>query len=245
MDRALRMSNVMLLAEVVQRPPVALLVLLCGFGDHVTTAQTLAAPPQPLIEVRTEVGTMIVTLYNETPVHRDNFMEMVRKHGSDSLRVARIIPEFMIQGGETGRSAPVMDAQTAKEVNSLSLPAEIVAGLVHRKGALGALRLPDELNPELRSSVDGFYIVHGKPFQPDELERLAKRSAQHGVPLHYTEAQIEGFAKEGGAPHLDGKYTVFGQVVEGLEVVDAIASQPRDANDRPLSDIHLFMRVLE
>lgn len=198
-----------------------------------------------MVEVRTELGTMILALYNETPQHRDNFLKLVREQAYDSLLFHRIIPGFMAQGGDpTSKRAPAGTA-LGQGGPGYTIPAEIILGLVHTKGALAAARQADQVNPEKRSSGSQFYIVQGKAFQVAELDQVVARSARYGTALTYSEEQKKAYATDGGAPHLDGAYTVFGQVVEGLEVLDAICAVACDARDRPIKDIRMFMRVLE
>ncbi|MBK9419122.1 MAG: peptidylprolyl isomerase [Flavobacteriales bacterium] len=207
-------------------------------------AQRGAATTRPLVEIRTTFGTMVVALYNETPQHRDNFLELVRNGAYDSLLFHRVVPSLMIQGGDPDSRRAGLDATLGTGDPGYSLPAEIVPGLFHKKGALAAAPLSEQAGTEGRTHGSQFYIVHGKTFQPQELDLLAKRNARLGTPVNYTADQRETYAKEGGAPHLDGGYTVFGEVVEGLEVIDALAALPCDTRDRPLKEVRIFMRVL-
>ena len=222
------------------------LVLLSGFlNGGAALAQTGVKETRPLVKVRTELGNFIVALYNETPIHRDNFLKLVREQAYDSLLFHQVIPGFMVQGGDPDSKHAPTGAMLGNGGPGYTLPAEIVAGLVHTKGALAAAREGDDENPERRSSGSRFYVVQGKTFQPNELDVVAKRAASLGIPLNYSAEQQERYAAQGGAPHLDGAYTVFGEVVEGLEAIDAIAAQPCDGRDRPLKDVRMFMRVLE
>lgn len=191
------------------------------------------------------MGRMVVALYNETPEHRDNFLKLVQEGFYDSLLFHRVIPGFMVQGGDPESRSAAPGQMLGNGGPGYTVPAEIVPGLVHTKGALAAARQGDQVNPEKRSSGSQFYLVQGKPFQPNELDMVAQRASRHGTPVTYSEEQKETFATEGGAPHLDGSYTVFGEVVEGLDVIDRIAAVQRDGRDRPVSDVRMFMRVLE
>ena len=218
--------------------------LLCGlalmtpaFGQEVGTER-----PR-LVEGRTDLGTLVVTLYNETPVHRDNFLKLANDGAYDSLLFHRIIPQLMVQSGDPASRTAGPQTVLGQGGPGYSLPAEVVPGLIHKKGALAAVRADDHTGPDERTSGSQFYIVLGKPFQPNELDLLAQRSARMGNPVTYTEEQKQLYATEGGAPHLDGGYTVFGEVVDGLEVLDALAAQACDASDRPLKDIRMFIRV--
>lgn len=191
------------------------------------------------------MGRMVVALYNETPEHRDNFLKLVQEGFYDSLLFHRVIPGFMVQGGDPESRSAAPGQMLGNGGPGYTVPAEIVPGLVHTKGALAAARQGDQVNPEKRSSGSQFYLVQGKPFQPNELDMVAQRASRYGTPVTYSEEQKETYATEGGAPHLDGSYTVFGEVVEGLDVIDRIAAVQRDGRDRPVSDVRMFMRVLE
>ena len=212
-------------------------------------AQKAPAAKRHLVEVNTTAGRMIVELYNETPVHRDNFLKLVREHFYDSTLFHRVIPGFMIQGGDP-ESRDVEDRNTplGQGGPGYTLPAEIIPSLIHRKGVLAAARLGDGVNPEKRSNGSQFYIVEGRKWQPADLAQLEAR-LNNGRPdslaVHYTPDQVETYKNMGGAPHLDGGYTIFGQVVDGMEVLDLIASQPGDNRDRPLADVRMWMRVIQ
>ncbi len=207
-------------------------------------AQDMGADKRVRVEIRSTAGTMVVELFNETPQHRDNFIKLVKDGGYDSLLFHRVIPAFMIQGGDPDSRRASAGTALGNGGPGYTVPAEIVPGMIHRRGALAAARQGDPVNPERNSSGSQFYIVQGKTFQPRELEMLVQRSARLGTPVSYTTEQQAAYASEGGAPHLDGAYTVFGQLVEGFEVLDAIAAQPCDPRDRPLTDVRYFMRVL-
>jgi len=208
-------------------------------------AQSTGTARRPHVEIRTEMGTVMVALYNETPLHRDNFLKLVKGAAYDSLLFHRVIPGFMVQCGDPLSKLAAEGAMLGNGGPGYTLPAEIVPGLIHKRGALAAARQGDEDNPERRSNGSQFYIVQGEPFSPEELQQVEQRSARHGLAVTYTEVEERTYATAGGAPHLDGGYTVFGEVVEGMAVIDALAGRPCDARDRPLKDIRMFMRVLE
>lgn len=201
--------------------------------------------PRPVVEIRTALGTIEVELYHETPAHRDNFLKLVREGFYDSLLFHRVIPTFMVQGGDPASRNAGTGAQLGEGGPGYDLPAEIVPGLIHRRGALAAARMGDDVNPERRSSGSQFYIVQGKAFNPVELDLVSRRHARMEQAVNYGEAEKAIYATQGGAPHLDGGYTVFGQVTRGMDVVDAIAKLPCDTRDRPERDVRMFMRVLE
>jgi len=210
-----------------------------------TSAQSAAVPARPLVEIRTTLGVMVVALYNETPVHRDNFLKLARAGAYDSLLFHRAIPGFMAQGGDPESKRSKAGAPLGDGGPGYTLPAEIHARLVHVRGALAAARQPDDVNPERRSNGSQFFLVQGRAHNADDLDRVAQRNARFGQAVNYSEDQRRAYATRGGAPHLDGAYTVFGEIVEGMEVLDAICAAPTDSNDRPLTDIRIFVRPLE
>ena len=200
---------------------------------------------RPRVEIRTELGTLVVELYNETPLHRDNFLKLAREHYYDSLLWHRVIPAFMVQGGDPGSKGAEPGAQLGNGGPEYTIPAEILPQFIHKKGVLAAARQSDQMNPEQMSSGSQFYIVQGKSYTAQDLEMIMQRGARSGKPVTYSTEQIAAYTSLGGAPHLDGGYTAFGEVVQGLELIDKIAAVDRDAADRPLADIHMWMRVLE
>lgn len=223
---------------------VALLALV-----NLAPGQAPAQEKRHLVEINTTAGRMVVELYNETPLHRDNFLKLVREHYYDSTLFHRVIPGFMVQGGDPdSRKANDRTRPLGNGGPDYTLPAEFRPDLIHRKGALAAAREGDDVNPEKRSSGSQFYIVQGRKWPPADLARMEARlnsERPDSLALHYTDGQKETYKNLGGAPHLDGSYTVFGQVVEGLDVLDLIASQPCDDQDRPLADVRLWMRVIQ
>lgn len=232
------MSNVRKRPIPVQRALATLFTTLCLLGFSMVSI----AQARPQVEIRTTLGTIVVELYNETPLHRDNFLKLVREGAYDSLLFHRIIPGFMVQGGDPKSRTAGPHAELGNGGPGYTVPAEIVPGLIHRKGTLAAARQPDQVNPERRSNGSQFYIVQGKTWQTVDLDRLnAGRGAER---VTYTTADQRTYATIGGAPHLDGAYTVFGEVIQGMEVVDAIAARPTGVNDRPIIDIRMFMRQI-
>lgn len=185
-----------------------------------------------LVEITTDYGVLIAKLYDSTPLHRDNFVKLVQQKFYDSLLFHRIINQFMIQGGDpTSKNAPDGMQLGSGSAPGDRIPAEFKPFLFHKKGVLAAAR---DNNPEKASSNCQFYIVQGKPMQEQEL------NSRNG----YTTAQKEVYKKIGGTPFLDQNYTVFGEVISGLEVIDRIANQPKDGADRPLKNIRMTMRLL-
>ncbi len=187
-------------------------------------------------EIITDYGVMKVMLYNETPRHRDNFIKLVQENYYNDLLFHRVINGFMIQGGDPdSRNAPP-DRLLGQGGPDYELDPEIQ--MPHIKGALAAARLGDALNPQRKSSGSQFYIVHGRAFTDEELDAIA---SQNGIT--FSEAQRAFYKKTGGTPFLDGAYTVFGQVVEGIDVLDKIAQAPVGMADRPLRDIRMKIRL--
>jgi len=200
---------------------------------------------RPLVEIRTELGTMVVALYNETPIHRDNFLKLVKEGAYDSLLFHRVIKGFMLQGGDPESRYAKPGTPLGTGGPGYTLPAEIVPGLVHERGSLAAARQGDQVNPERRSSGMQFYIVDGRTYDAADLDRMAERAARSGDSITYTAENKAAYAREGGTPHLDGAYTVFGKVVAGQDVIDAIAAVPCDGRDRPMKDLRMTMRIVE
>jgi len=166
------------------------------------------------VEIITEMGIIKVKLYNETPLHRDNFLKLVESGEMNGSTFHRVMRGFMVQGGgKPGTNGIESIGET--------IPSEILLRYCHIKGALAAARQPDNVNPERKSSGSQFYIVQGRVTPETTLKQMAARSK-----IIYTPEQIAAYTTIGGTPHLDGQYTVFGEVVEGLDIVDKIASVP-------------------
>ncbi|MFN4852894.1 MAG: peptidylprolyl isomerase [Bacteroidota bacterium] len=248
-----------------------------------------------LVEIKTSQGNIVVKLYEKTPLHRANFIRLVKKGFYDSLIFHRIIPTFMIQGGDPDSKRAASGAMLGNGGPGYTIPAEILPEYFHKKGALAGARLGDDVNPTKASSGSQFYLVQGKVFTEAELTQMAQRMSnmkrqQNGQKLYqeylnrpenaallrtvirlqqaqnrdslelvskaaieyvnsqlqkipdfsFTPEQIKAYSTLGGAPHLDGGYTVFGEVVEGLDVIDKIATLDRDSNDRPKNDVRMF-----
>ncbi|HLG36462.1 MAG TPA: peptidylprolyl isomerase [Bacteroidia bacterium] len=183
------------------------------------------------VKISTGYGDMIVLLYDETPLHRDNFLKLTNEHFFDSLLFHRVIKGFMIQGGDPqSKNAGPGQGLGSGDVG-YTIPAEFNAKLIHKKGALCAARRE---NPEKESSGCQFYIVHGKPAQDSELDMFDKNRQ-----TKYTPEQRNIYKTAGGTPMLDMNYTVFGEVVEGLDVIDKIAAVQTQPGDRPSQDVRM------
>lgn len=191
-----------------------------------------------LVTINTQYGPMQVLLYDQTPKHKENFIKLVGKKFYDSLLFHRVITNFMIQGGDpNSRKAPAGEPLGNGDVG-YQVPAEIVPTLFHKKGSLAAAR---DDNPEKASSGCQFYVVQGRVWTNDELQKQVDRSQARAPGRIFTDEQQQVYKTLGGSPHLDGSYTVFGEVVDGLAVVDSIAKQSRDSQDRPKRDVRMTM----
>jgi cyclophilin family peptidyl-prolyl cis-trans isomerase len=189
------------------------------------------------VKITTELGDIILKLSDKTPRHRDNFIKLVKEHFYDSLLFHRVIAGFMIQGGDPQSRNAAPGAFLGRGGTGYTVPAEFDSTLYHKKGALAAARND---NPEKASSGCQFYIVQGKKYSDDELNMI---QSQRGFP--FTPAIRMTYKMLGGTPKLDMSYTVFGEVESGIEVVDQIAAAQKDNNNRPLSDIHMKMELLQ
>lgn len=254
---------------------------------------------QTRILIHTDLGDMKVLLYNETPKHRDNFIKLIHDSTLNGTLFHRVIEGFMIQGGDPDSKNAQPGAMLGNGSMSYTLPAEFNPKLYHKKGALAAARMGDDVNPNKESSGCQFYIVHGRKFtdtllnqaerrinapaplqvifneyvakpenaairdkfirlqtekKMDSLQILSKQieptllaeAAKHNPkPYKFSEEQRNVYKTIGGAPHLDNGYTVFGEVYEGLDVLDKIAAVQKDQNDRPLVDIHMKLSIIK
>lgn len=193
------------------------------------------------VVIETTMGTIELRLYNETPKHRDNFISLANEAYFDSLLFHRVIPNFMIQGGDPDSKYAEPGVRLGEGGPDYRLNAEIRPGLIHKRGALAAAREGDDVNPAKMSSPSQFYIVWGKIYDKQELTMLLKKIEERtGRMPQLTTEQATAYTTVGGVPHLDGEYTVFGEVTKGLEVVDKIQNVERDKYDRPLTDVRIL-----
>jgi len=176
----------------------------------------------------TEYGKIEMELYDKTPKHRDNFVKLCKKHFYDGTLFHRVIPRFMIQGGDPDSKTAAPGAMLGNGDVGYRIPAEFQDEYIHKRGALAAAR---DNNPEKASSGCQFYIVQGKKFTEAQLDEVARKTGRT-----YTPEQKRLYETIGGAPHLDANYTVFGEVIAGMDIVDKIAGQKRDRLDRPEKD---------
>ncbi len=192
------------------------------------------------IEMVTTEGTMVLRLSDSTPEHRDNFIRLVKSHYIDSMLFHRVIKGFMIQSGDTTSIRAAAGVPLGNGGPGYTLPAEMLPSLFHKKGALAAARQGDNVNPERRSSGSQFYIVQGRTFTDAQLDSIeVVRLQGRKIPAE----RREYFRTVGGTPQLDGNYTVFGEVVRGLDVIDKIAATETSKGpdrDRPLQDMRIL-----
>lgn len=197
---------------------------------------------EQLVEITTNFGVMVAKLYNSTPQHRDNFIAKVKSGFYDSLLFHRVIREFMIQGGDpSSKHAPDSVKLGMGSAPGPMIPAEFNTGLIHKRGALAAAR---DNNPTKQSSNSQFYIVQGKRVDSATLNRTAKEIQKTNPKFRYTKTQKEIYERIGGTPQLDQNYTVFGEVISGLDVIDRIASIPTKSGDRPIMNIIMKIKLL-
>lgn len=212
-----------------------LAVLLSVFVGFTALAK---GPKNQYVRIKTSYGECIIRLYNETPKHRDNFIKLVKKGFYNGTLFHRVIQNFMIQGGDP-------DSKTAKPGQALgdgdvgyTVPAEFRDSLFHKRGVLAAAR---DDNPAKASSGCQFYIVEGKRFTDEDLDKLEQtRLKGRKIPAW----QREWYKSVGGTPHLDQNYTVYGEVVSGLDMVDRIAAVKKDERDRPVTDIPMTVTLV-
>jgi len=232
------------------------------------------------------LGDIVVRLYDETPLHRDNFLKLVKDGYYDGTLFHRVIKNFMIQGGDPDSKGAPVGKMLGMGGPSYTIEAEIKEGLFHKRGALAAARQGDEVNPERRSSGSQFYIVWGDVYKEGQLRQFSKQlrmqkvqnvfnalAAEHRSEIMQmrrdrdraglqnlqetlaaeaekrvgdvglNDEQIKIYSTLGGTPHLDGQYTVFGEVIEGLDVVQKIQAVETDSNNRPLQDVSIIKAV--
>jgi peptidyl-prolyl cis-trans isomerase B (cyclophilin B) len=198
-----------------------------------------AKPKHDYVRVKSDKGESIIMLYNQTPKHRDNFLKLAKEGFYNGTLFHRVIKEFMIQGGDP-------DSKTAQPGQALGsgdlgykVDAEFRDSLFHKKGVLAAAR---DNNPEKASSASQFYIVHGKVWTDETLDQLQQNRMQgRQIPV----SQREVYKTIGGTPHLDQNYTVYGEVVKGIEMIDAIAAVKTAPGDRPVEDVKMEVSVLK
>lgn len=196
--------------------------------------------------LQTSKGDIVIELYNETPLHRDNFLRLVRSGYYDGVLWHRVIADFMIQTGDS----TTRHAKPGEFLGGYSPDYQVDAEFrypkyFHKRGAVAAAREPNDVNPEMKSSSAQFYIVWGQVYTPRSIERAKERLAERSEgKVEMNDQVADTYIKRGGTPHLDGTYTVFGEVVKGLNVVGDIDYVKTDSNDRPLEDVKIIKAVV-
>ena len=210
-----------------------------------TSTMIFAQDKRRVVMMQTTAGNIRIELYNETPLHRDNFVRLVNEHFYDSLLFHRVIKSFMIQAGDPVSRHAQPGVFLGDSTLNYTIPAEIrTPQIYHKRGAVAMAREPDEVNPEQKSSSCQFYIVWGKRFSSQAIERVQERldTIKGGIKL--TDEMISTYRKTGGTPHLDGTYTVFGEVTEGLDVIERIQAVMTDDDDRPVEDQRILKAIV-
>ena len=240
------------------------------------------------VKIQTMLGDIVVRLYDETPIHRDNFVKLVKEGYYDGTLFHRVIKDFIIQGGDPDSKGAPAGKMLGVGGPDYTLEAEIMDGIFHKRGALAAARQGDEVNPERRSSGSQFYIVWGQVYNEGQLKQFSKQLKMQQVQQAFNalaashrdeimqmrrernraglqelqdklaaeaESQVKGgglteeqqkiYSTVGGTPHLDGQYTVFGEVEDGLDVVEMIQGTATGRGDRPIDDIEMRITVIE
>jgi cyclophilin family peptidyl-prolyl cis-trans isomerase len=205
------------------------LLVLSGFA---------AKPKHKYVRIKTDMGECIIMLYNETPLHRDNFVKLAKKHELDGTIFHRVIKDFMIQGGDPDSKTSLPGAALGEKSIGPNVPAEFRDSLFHKKGVLGAAR--DDI-PDKSSSGSQFYLVQGKVFTDEQLDKVETNRLKAKIPTW----QREVYKTLGGTPHLDRNYTVYGEIVQGIELVDKVAVVPTGENDRPTVDVKMTVTLLK
>lgn len=213
--------------------PVSTLCLLAFLSTISLGLASCGGDTAQYVMIETDFGNMKVKLYDETPQHRDNFVKLVKENYYDDLLFHRVISGFMIQGGDPNSKNAAPGTPLGAGGPGYQIPAEI--GKPHIKGALAAARTN---NPEKASSGSQFYVVQGTPQTENSLRGLAKQKG-----ITYTEDELKRYTELGGTPQLDNEYTVFGEVVEGLDVIDKIAAVQTGQADRPVQDVKMKIRM--
>ncbi len=216
------------------------IVLKAKKGEKVSTYEQKIFVEEPLdclVELQTDFGNMTIKLYNSTPKHRDNFIKLVEEGFYDGLLFHRVINGFMIQGGDPESKNAPANKGLGSGGPGYQIPAEFNADNVHVKGALAAARTN---NPQKKSSGSQFYIVHGKPVTAKSMDVTCNQKG-----ITYSPDIRKEYLENGGTPFLDNEYTVFGKVIDGLEVIDKIAATKTGASDRPTEDVKMKMKVIK
>ncbi|MBP3671636.1 MAG: peptidylprolyl isomerase [Bacteroidaceae bacterium] len=215
---------------------LSLLSMSCESKKNTANAQSNVC-----VEMKTTLGNITVKLYNETPAHRDNFIKLVKEGYYDGTLFHRVINQFMIQGGDGDSRNATPDQQLGMGDPGYKIPAEFVyPQYFHKKGSLAAARRDEIMNMRRNRDQAGLMALQ------EQLIAEAKQKAAAMGPIKFTQEQIDAYTTVGGAPHLDGEYTVFGEVVEGMDVVEKIEKVETGSADRPKTDVKVIsMKIVK
>jgi peptidyl-prolyl cis-trans isomerase B (cyclophilin B) len=204
-----------------------------------TVSIAYAKPPKnQYVRIKTSFGDCIIRLYNETPKHRDNFIKLTKEGFYNGTLFHRVIQNFMIQGGDPDSKKATPGVELGNGDVGYTVPAEFRDSLFHKRGVLAAAR---DDNPTKASSGCQFYIVEGKRFTNGKLDTLEQtRLKGRKIPAW----ERDYYTSVGGVPHLDQNYTVYGEVVSGIDMVDRIAAVKKDERDRPTTDVPMTVELL-
>ncbi|SEQ80122.1 peptidylprolyl isomerase [Pedobacter rhizosphaerae] len=215
-----------------------LILFICTFSVLNAFA---AKPKYQYVRIKTALGECIVRLYNETPLHRDNFLKLTKEGYYNGTLFHRVIKDFMIQGGDPDSKNAKPDSLLGEGGPKYTIPAEFNDSLFHKKGVLAAAREGDMVNPAKASSGSQFYLVKGKVFTDEQLNSLEAKRLKFKIP----DWQRKVYTTIGGTPHLDRNYTVYGEIVEGLALVDLVSVVETNKNDRPKTDVSMEITILK
>jgi len=219
---------------------VALTAMKDGKKNIEQQTIVVKAPEKCLVQLETDFGNMILELYDNTPGHRDNFTKLVNEGFYDGLLFHRVMENFMIQGGDPNSRDVGDNVRLGSGGPGYQIDDEILEENIHVKGALAAARQPDNVNPKKKSSGSQFYIVHGNTITDASLDQTEYRNG-----IEYTPEQRTLYKEKGGTQFLDMNYTVFGMVIEGLDVIDKIAATKTRPGDRPVKNVTMKLTVIK
>ncbi len=197
--------------------------------------QSVKPDGDAVVIMETSMGEIVLKLYGETPIHRDNFLKLAQDRVYDGLLFHRVIKNFMIQAGDPKSRDAKPGQPLGDGTLGYTLPAEFRPNLFHKRGALCAARQGDNVNPKKESSASQFYIVQGNRWDEKQLDMMSERMGKKFSP-----EQRKVYTTVGGTPHLDGDYTVFGEVIKGMDVIDKISQVKCDRMDRPVEDVRIL-----
>ena len=218
-----------------------LITLLLTIFSGTVFSQTVPDTVRRQVLLQTKMGDIRIALFNETPLHRDNFIKLVREGKYDGVLFHRVIKDFMIQTGDLGSVNAKPGEELGETPEKYKVPAEIrYPQIFHRRGMVAAAREGDRVNPKRESSASQFYIVYGWNFNEAEIELFKHKLDSTSGGKHVMPPEVmDAYVRYGGTPHLDGAYTVFGEVLEGMDVVEKIQKVETDPADRPKEDIRI------